>query len=90
MRCKEIQKTQEATYLILGSMSSCLEDLKLSWNSYVGVCSKSNQCREMSVFVTLKNNITQILYSSSDFVNRKVLAIKTLDFHLQPTIDQCH
>ena len=49
----------------------------------------SNQCREISVFVTLKNNITQILYSSSALVHRKVLAIKTLDFHLQHIVDQC-
>jgi hypothetical protein len=54
-----------------------------------GVCPEGNQCWEISVFVTLKNNITQILYSSSAFVHRKVLAIKTLDFHLQPIVDQC-
>jgi len=81
MRCKEIQKIQEATYLILRFMSSWLKDLKLSWNPYVGFCPETNQCREISVFVTLKNNITQILYSSSVLVHRKVLAIKTLDFH---------
>lgn len=89
VRCKELQKIREATYCILGATSSYLEDLKFSRYSYVGICTESNLCREISVFVTLKDNITQIRYSSIASVHREMIAIENLDFHLQPIVDQC-